>query len=237
MSSFWKTVFGKRPSEEPDRLPYDLITIGGDSVSSSFSEIEAQGFIPILHGGRDTYQRLIRNYRSDHRPIEQIVELARSFDVDRWLANGIRDAIENQDPEAPLEGDWPEYNPAPNSRLSCNRRLSEDGFLPEVLISKIPAQEHWQAPCFLKFGSWNSCPSPEVHGALFRRWGDLHRAKVRSITADVVELEVGRPILTHEEALKVAREHHVYCGLQGAENLQELAASLVGSTTWFFWWD
>jgi hypothetical protein len=45
---------------------------------------------------------------------------------------------------------------------------------------------------------------------------------------------------TRKAALELAREQYVYCSdivEQGAQTLSALAAMLMGSGWWYFWWD
>jgi hypothetical protein len=58
--------------------------------------------------------------------------------------------------------------------------------------------------------------------------------------ADTVELRVRRRPGSRDEALALAREHYAYCNDtvdQGTKDMATLAANLMGSDWWFFWWD
>lgn len=96
------------------------------------------------------------------------------------------------------------------------------------------------APCYLKIGDWNDVPKAEAHAALFKHWAEVYGAKVACIADDVIELTVDRPVSSREEALALARQQFVYCAdivHQGVETVEALAATLLGATVWYFWWD
>ena len=76
--------------------------------------------------------------------------------------------------------------------------------------------------------------------AHLRGWRDAYGAKLVSITRDTIELKVDRRPASREEALELARQHFAYCPdivLQGTQTIEALAASLMQSDWWFFWWD
>jgi Domain of unknown function (DUF4253) len=65
-------------------------------------------------------------------------------------------------------------------------------------------------------------------------------AEVVSITNNVIEMRVSRPPLNRYDALSLATEHYLYCNdivEQGTKNLNILAAKLLKSSVWYFWWD
>jgi hypothetical protein len=54
------------------------------------------------------------------------------------------------------------------------------------------------------------------------------------------DLSVARRPATRDEALELARAQHVYCNDiidQGVGSYRALAAGLMASDWWFFWWD
>jgi hypothetical protein len=67
-------------------------------------------------------------------------------------------------------------------------------------------------------------------------WG----AEVASVTGDIVQCFVARPPQDATAAMAVAHEQYIYCYdivEQGTQTIAALAAGLVGSRYWYFWWD
>jgi hypothetical protein len=111
---------------------------------------------------------------------------------------------------------------------------------PRVHIALVPTLHGWEAPAFLKFGSWNACPHPQHHVAILKDWHTRYGAEVVGITHDIVEMLVARPPRNREQALLLAREQYLYCEDivdQGTRTLDALAATLRGGKSWYFWWD
>ena len=112
--------------------------------------------------------------------------------------------------------------------------------LPQVYVALVPTATCWHVPAHLRFGAWNECPQSEEHVALMRFWQQNFGAEVVGITSDVVEMLVGCPPSNRIDALKLAKQQYLYCQDivdQGTQTLEVLAASLLGGTSWFFWWD
>jgi hypothetical protein len=73
-----------------------------------------------------------------------------------------------------------------------------------------------------------------------RYWCERYDAELTTFAGDVAELRVGRPPLTRDDSIVLAREQFVYrqdIVTQGTETLEELAAGLLASPVWFFWRD
>ena len=109
-----------------------------------------------------------------------------------------------------------------------------------MVVVSVPTSDPTLLAPYLGFGDWNDCPSPALHAAFARRWGDAWGATPVAIAGDVVEYRVARPITKREQALAVAEEQYAYCPdivLQGTQTLEGLASGLIGARYWFFWWD
>ena len=79
-----------------------------------------------------------------------------------------------------------------------------------------------------------------MHVAVHRKWREEYGAQIVGISGDTINMRVSRRPATREEALALAREQFLYCSdlvLQGTETLEVLAASLMESDWWYFWWD
>lgn len=135
--------------------------------------------------------------------------------------------------------------PAP-PRFSSQGPLVPFGLLkdeprPDVYIALIPTQDSTAIPAYMQWGNFNDCPSAAVHIAALRAWRDRYGAELVAPNADVLELRVARRPSMREEALDLARVLDVYCSdlisEPTVEAYQELAANLMATDWWWFWWD
>ncbi len=65
-------------------------------------------------------------------------------------------------------------------------------------------------------------------------------AELIGLGADTMNLRVSRKPATREQAFALAREQYFYCNDiidQGMGSYRALAAGLMASDWWFFWWD
>lgn len=147
--------------------------------------------------------------------------------------------LEGLEASEPEIGEWPADADATGGGLTVAAAL--DGKpLDRVHILILPTKEPAAAPAFLRWGGWNACPAPEYHVAALRDWHRRYGAVPVAMTGDVINVRVTRRPASREEALSLAREQFVYCEdivLQGTETYAPLAAGLMHSDWWFFWWD
>ena len=140
--------------------------------------------------------------------------------------------------EPPL-GDWPEVS-LYGSGLSVAYDIGTREPKPLVRIALIPTDDPTAIPAYMRWGNWNECAPPAYHVAALRAWRDKYGAELIGLSADVINLRVARNPATREEALELARAQYAYCNDivdQGVRTLQKLAAGLMESEWWFFWWD
>jgi hypothetical protein len=139
----------------------------------------------------------------------------------------------------PQVGEWPVHAPdAP--RLSVALDPVSGVPLDRVCIVTLPTDDWTTMPALFGWGDWGACPAPEYHIAAFRCWRDRYGAELVGFGYDRIDLRVRRRPVTREEALALAREHHVYCGNileHGAGTLSVRAAALLEHDWWTFWWD
>lgn len=156
-----------------------------------------------------------------------------------WIAENRKpgDPVEAYDFE-PLVGDWPD-DPYPQMRPSVPFHYSGAPH-DEVYMVSMQDVENAAIPALMSFGGWNANPPPEYHVAALRSWHERYGARLISLTGDVMELRVDRRPQTRAEALELAREQYAYCNDivdQGVGDLASLAATLMVSDVWYFWWD
>lgn len=141
-------------------------------------------------------------------------------------------------PREPPVGEWPDVAPTPTGLMMANDPRGKP--LDKVHILLIPTTEGAAVPAYLRWGGWNACPAPEYHVAALRSWHERYGAELVAIGGDVIELRVVRRPADRTEALTLAREMYLYdedIVSQGTETFAMLAATLMASDWWFFWWD
>lgn len=176
------------------------------------------------------------------------------IDLDQWRAKQEREltswmtedgeAYEDERgeplPWADVHGEWP-ASVAPNTEFyspESPEQFATGDTAPLIPIALVPATEGWQVPAVLRFDM--GFATPAVHAAMLRRWQTSYGAELVCMLPDLLELRVARPPAWREAALALAAEQYVYCYdivIQGTQTVEALAASLLGGTVWFFWWD
>ncbi|WP_158305365.1 DUF4253 domain-containing protein [Opitutus terrae] len=136
-------------------------------------------------------------------------------------------------------GQWP-ASAVPPSPLTAHTDVGSGQPKPVVYLAKIPTPHTWEVPAYLNAGGWNDCPDPASQVAVLKYWHDKHGAEIYSLTGDVLECLVTRPPSTRQAALALAQEQFLFCAdvvHQGTESIEVLAATLLNSEVWYFWWD
>ncbi|MDX9911599.1 MAG: DUF4253 domain-containing protein [Phycisphaerales bacterium] len=116
----------------------------------------------------------------------------------------------------------------------------DEEFLDEVLILHVPASNGWEAIANLAWGNFNECPRPEIIAAHARDWHARYGAELCVVCDDTLEFLVRTRPQSQDEAIDLALEMYTFCQDivdQGVESVEQLAAVLLVSAGWFFWWD
>ncbi|WP_323762849.1 DUF4253 domain-containing protein [Maricaulis sp.] len=228
-------------------FPFEVVTAAGAVAEAERQSLAAKPGRCAAHlGDRDNFLTLASIF---HTPTSGIQNLRSPSDIVMASADidlaafsktpvGI-DASDLPDLMKEISGAWPAEAEALNGPLAVTSPLTNQ---PHSLtyIGVFPTDDETEIPALLRWGAWNDCPAPEVHVAHLRGWRDAYGAKLVSITRDTIELRVDRRPASREEALELARQHFAYCPdivLQGTQTIEALAASLMQSDWWFFWWD
>lgn len=145
----------------------------------------------------------------------------------------------------PYDG-WPGLAPAheiadaaapDEAALACVTHYAE---LADQYLGLVPAPRGadalslcgWDGPC-------NHGHTQEI-SAVIRSWEDRFGVRVVVVGFDTLILSVAAPPATVAQARHIAAEHHAFCPdniLQGGQDFEEYARSLVGEPRWYFWWD
>lgn len=232
-------------------LPYERVTVAGAAALEEWERLRSAGRgMPVIVGGDEELERIAEQYTLDDpavfgshayqqplRPAAQILEAAAGLAFPASLS-GWAGGYEEEDLRAPL-GDWPAATEAVPGLTVASDVLSNAPF-ERVHILLIPADANWKVPAYLRWGGWNACPPPEYHVSALRSWYERYGAELIGLNGDTMNLRVARKPATRDEAVALAREQYRYCPDivdQGVATLNALAATLMDSDWWYFWWD
>ena len=235
------------------RFPYPLVSVQGKDALREWERLRAEGTgCPVVLGNRDALSAIMNQFNSsdpalytsgasDPSPhwVDDILALADSLDVPTELRQAYSDEY-GEDPFEVELGEWPKAGTMAAPGLSVATDLRTGKHYEQVFIAIVPTDDPTTVPAYLRWGGWNACPGPELHVAVLRRWRDKFGAVLVGASFDVLDIRVEKRPANRDEALALANEQYLYCPdlvLQGTDTMAPLAATLLDSDWWFFWWD
>ena len=108
---------------------------------------------------------------------------------------------------------------------------NEGNLKDNVILVKVPTTKPYEILAYFGMGSEDI--------ATVKYWYEKYGAVPAAITYDEIEFYVERPVLTFEEAKKLAIEQYAFCyGLlwECYDTLDELASAIYKNVHWYFWW-
>jgi hypothetical protein len=165
------------------------------------------------------------------------------------LAKINRDIAENWRNRPPWQFDpancpWPDepVHVRPPDQLYCVHNGYENVTAETAVMLFVPTASCFEVPAHLLFGGFNSCPPPEVHIAMLRSMQTRYEARLLLMDSGTIEIVVSHRPANREEALCLAKDFTTYAeSFEGtAYNKQSeahIAAYLLASDYWAFWWD
>ena len=108
---------------------------------------------------------------------------------------------------------------------------NEGNLKDNVILVKVPTTKPYEILAYFGMGSEGI--------ATVKYWYEKYGAVPAAITYDEIEFYVERPVLTFEEARKLAIEQYAFCyGLlwECYDTLDELASAIYKNVQWYFWW-
>ena len=213
-------------------------------------DLPESGLYPFLMGDEDALEISTENFElNEEFSVSEIIENSKIINLTDFFEEGkaaampIDDAEFNKDE---LIGRYQHIDSNQDAGLHWKELImSHHDILTKIPFEKcyfgiVKTTQSWEVPAFVRFGNWNSCPSPAEHCAVFRHWQEKYGAEILSITDDVIECCVTKPPQTEDECWELAWEQYGYCPDivdQGVGTIGALASSLRDSSYWYFWWD
>ena len=128
--------------------------------------------------------------------------------------------------------DYYKFDDNDKNNLKLLTIFNHEGNLKDnVILVKIPTTKPYEILAYFGMGSEGI--------ATVKYWYQKYRAVPAAITYDEIEFYVERPVLTFEEAKKLAIEQYAFCyGLlwECYDTLDELASAIYKNVHWYFWW-
>ncbi len=227
------------------RLPFDAFPVAGAKAVDAVQKLhrEQPQKTAFIIGQPDDFGLFCEFMERGGAP-DTSLKAGAALTFDGWIAAKEKERQQllaefDEDEEDELHGPWP-HDVEPSSGFLAP--IDHHGLVvPELMIgiSPAPLARWWETFAWTRFGNWNSCPPPAVHIMLNRLWAKEHAAVLVAHGYATVELSIAKPIQRRDEAMRMAQVHHRYCpdNIEGAGTFEEYAASLIGATTWSFWWD
>ena len=188
------------------------------------------GFIPVIVATDDIYfEQLEIALKCDgETSISKIQEIVEAYHK-KMLESNVEDGKAYLDANY-VDAEWNEEEL--EEEFEEENEFSRGGYL-----VKVPVTEPWRIWAYLPYGGWNSCPKVTEHMAVSKYWYEQYGAYPAALSFDTIDYAVEKPV---EDLEKLAYEMGAYCFdivEQGCETYSALAASLVNSRIWNFWWD
>lgn len=197
------------------------------------------GEYPFLIGDAEELERIQEAAEFNEQSFDAILQGAMEVDLPNWIAQRRAEVEEYGFLAEDVVGSWP-GEITEKGAVSLHRDILSGRIKPAVFLGTAAIKEPWHLPAVLKYGAWNECPEPEVHCAVHRLWQAEFGAQIAGISGDVVECIVNNPPRDQVAAMELAWQQYWYCAdivEQGCESVSNLAATLLNSPYWYFWWD
>jgi len=189
----------------------------------------ALGYWPLVLGNDRTFEQTKECFEHSakspvKRPSPHPLQTAQKFFESR--AEEVADELPT--------GPWPIKSAAPHSFYLPAERDKR------AVIGLIRASNSVQVLQVLRFRDWKAFPSVHEHVTVHDYWNLRYGSEIVCLSSEVLELQVKRRPANREAALALAKEQYLYCSdivEQGTGTIQGLAAGLMVSDAWLFWWD
>ncbi|MDG2534452.1 DUF4253 domain-containing protein [Sphingomonas sp. HITSZ_GF] len=230
-----------RPAVSAAPIPYPLVTVPGSQALATWERLRREGKgWPVVIGDDEALAMIGENFADE---AGQSPEAALAAAAKIILPGALEKHFAQEygaDAEVPEAGDWPATTEGLVSGLSVASDILTGKPFERVHILLLPTSDGSEAPAYLRWGGWNACPPAALHVAVLRSWKQRYGAELVGLSGDVIDLRVTKRPATRAEAMALAREQYFYCSDivdQGTTSLPPLAAGLMDSDWWFFWWD
>ena len=204
------------------------------------SKYHSTGQYPFLIGDGEELERLEQEAGDAEQAPAEVIRASLEIDLGAWIARRHEEWREDAEVlDEELLGEWP-IELAEKGSICLHKDIVSGAIKPKVFLGLAEIEQPWQLPAVIHLGGWNECPFPVEHCAFHRSWQRRFGAEITGMSGDTVECLVRNPPRDRETAVGLAWEQYWYCNDivdQGCGSISKLAATLLNSSYWFFWWD
>ncbi len=139
-------------------------------------------------------------------------------------------------------GDWPEKVDK-LEQLTIPFYIFSQKPKPEIYIFIVPTSQAWQVPIYFNWDVYREdeeLSNVNMVSGMFKYWEDKYGAEIVAMDGATIEAIAKKPPTTREQAISLAHEQFIFCYdivYQGVGTIDHLAATLLDSKYWYFWWD
>lgn len=199
----------------------------------------SSGQYPFVIGYDAELQRIKRAAEFNAQDPAAIIHASLGIQTANWIESRREEAEEFGFSVEETLGEWP-AEIHEKASIGLHKDVVSGKIKADVWLGLATIEKPWHLPAVLKYGGWNECPAPEVHCAFYRDWQDRFGAEITGMSSDVIECAVANPPTDQRAAFALAWEQYWYCPdivEQGCGSVSHLAATLLNSQYWYFWWD
>lgn len=220
------------------------IAVAGDDALAELQARRAAytqtGEYPILIGEAPAAESFLEFDADPTNDSDEVLLASESIDVEAWIQRKRGEWEEEEEIEIESYlGEWP-GEMADKGSIRAHTNVLNNQIRPQVELILAKIDQPWKLPAVVRFGGWNDCPESEVLCAFFRRWQERYGAEIVALHNDLIECTVKNPPRDEAAAMELAWEQFWFSFDivdQGYETVQNLAATLLNSDYWYFWWD
>ena len=208
-------------------------------LNEHHSRYAGTGLYPFLIGDADELGRIKEAAEINNQEPAAIIRASFEVKTAEWIAGRRKEAEEFEFSPDETLGEWP-GEIAEKGSIGLHKDVLDGKIKPEVYLGLARIDQPWHLPAILKYGIWNECPEPEVHCAFHREWQERYGAEITGMSGDIVKCAATKPPTDRKAATILAWEQYWYCAdivEQGCGSVSNLAATLLNSPYWYFWWD
>ena len=212
-------------------FPYRLFETSGAQALAGWERLKREGRSrPVVIGGHEDVALLSERFEA---------VTTGGMETHLRTQSGLSDRDSGNKRDWPEVGTWPvDVHESPG--LSVVMDIHTGKVREKVFLALVPTEDASAIPAYLRSRDGVAEPHLDDRIAALRSWQARYGAELVGASNDTLNIRVKSRPQTRAEALALAREQYAFCPDIVDEclgDLSSLAAVLMESDWWYFWWD